>query len=239
MGSFLVKRLVVALVVSGALTLGTPAQGEDVAARSDHGSSVTPGGTFMIGDSTTYRVSGQLRAEVPDWYLDYHWGRSIKALPSHIDRYLAKDPHPSNFVMALGTNWCHNPEWSELRLRRAIAKLPADTNVFLMMVIRAGAFQADKDAIMRRYNQYSKNLARTRPHTYIVDWRKTVLDDPSLDPVTGTSSLLEDGTHQTGSPHGDRRGPGVETYVDLILAKWAQVNDEPTVEGSATAGVGD
>jgi hypothetical protein len=224
-----VKRSVVALVVTAALALSAPAQGDALATRSDHGSSVTPGGTFIIGDSTTYRVSGLLRSEVPEWYLDYHWGRSIKALPSHIDRYLAKDPHPSNFVMALGTNWCHNPEWSEARLRRAIAKLPADTNVFLMMVVRAGAFQAEKDKIMRRYNHYSKDLARTRPHTYIVNWRKTVLDDPTLDPVRGTSALLEDGTHPTGSPHGDTSGPGTETFVRLILDKWAHVNDGPTV----------
>jgi hypothetical protein len=223
-----VKRSVAALLVSGALALAAPAQAEAAAPRSDLGSSVTRGGTFIVGDSTTYRVSGLLRSEAPDWYLDYHWGRSIKALPSHIDRYLAKDPHPSNFVMALGTNWCHNPEWSEKRLRRAIAKLPADTNVFLLMVIRAGAFQADKDAIMRRYNRYSKNLAKTRPHTYVVNWRKAVLHDRTLDPVTGTSSLLEDGTHPTGSPHGDTKGPGTETFAGLILAKWAQVNGAPT-----------
>ncbi len=222
------KRSVVVVVFASLLALGSPTRGDTPATRSDHGSTVTPGGTFIIGDSTTYRVSGLLRDEAPGWYLDYQWGRSIKALPSHIDRYLAKDPHPSNLVMALGTNWCHNPEWSEQRLRRAIAKLPRDTNVFLVMVIRAGAFQADKDKIMRLYNGYSKDLAKTRPNTYIVDWRKAVLADPTFDPVTGTSSLLEDGTHQTGSPHGDTAGPGSKTYVDLILDKWAQVNGEPT-----------
>ena len=208
-------------------TTNAQSPGASASERSDHGSSVHPGGTFMIGDSTTYRVSGMLRDVAPDWYLDYHWGRSIKALPSHIDSYLAKDPHPSNFVMALGTNWCHDPEWSLARLRRAIAKLPADTNVFLVTVVRAGEFQADKDKIMRLYNGYSRALARTRPNTYIINWRQTVMTDPTLDPVSGTSSLLEDGTHQTGSPHGDTRGPGEATYVDLVVSKWRLVNGPP------------
>jgi hypothetical protein len=192
-----------------------------------HGSTVHRGGTFVVGDSTTYRVAGLLREKVPDWYLDYHWGRSVKALPQHIKRYLKKDPDPSNFVMALGTNWCHDPEWSAARLRRAIGQLPRDTNVFLLTVVRAGAFQADKDRILRLYNGYSKDLARTRPHTYIVDWRKVVLADPTLDRETGLSSLLEDGTHQTGSPHGDTKGPGQRTYVDLVLSRWQQVNGQP------------
>ncbi len=52
----------------------------------------------------------------------------------------------------------------------------------------------------------------------------TVLADPTLDPVTGESSLLEDGTHQTGSTHGQRPGPGVDTWIDLVVDKWERVN---------------
>jgi hypothetical protein len=51
-----------------------------------------------------------------------------------------------------------------------------------------------------------------------------VLADPTLNPVTGLSSLLEDGTHETGGPYGDRRGPGVKTYVKLVLQAWKKVN---------------
>ncbi|HCB03320.1 MAG TPA: hypothetical protein PLZ93_10755 [Nocardioides sp.] len=185
-------------------------------------------GTFMIGDSTTYRIAPELQRLRPDWYLDFQRGRSIRTLASHIDRYLRHNPVPANFIMALGTNRCHHPDWSEARLRRAIAKLPARTNVFLVMVVRAGEFQADKDAVLQEYNSYSRNLAKTRPNTYIIDWRGTVLADPTLDPVTGLSSLLEDGTHETGGPYGDRRGPGVRTYIDLVLSKWRQVNRATT-----------
>jgi hypothetical protein len=181
-------------------------------------------GTFMVGDSTTYRIAPKLRKLKPDWHLDYQRGRSIRTLPAHIDAYLKQNPLPANFVMALGTNRCHDPDWSQARLRRAIAKLPSRTNVFLVMVVRAGEFQADKDAVLKRYNRYSRDLARTRPNTYVVDWRGTVLADPTLDPVSGISSLLEDGTHETGGPHGHRRGPGVRTYIDLVVSKWEQVN---------------
>jgi hypothetical protein len=183
-------------------------------------------GTFMVGDSTTYRIAPDLQALKPDWYLDYQRGRSIRTLPSHIDAYLKHNALPANFIMALGTNRCHDPDWSEARLRHAIAKLPSRTNVFLVMVVRAGRFQADKDAELREYNRYARDLARDRPNTYVIDWRRTVLADPTLNPVTGVSSLLEDGTHETGGPRGERRGPGVKTYIDLVVSKWEQVNGQ-------------
>jgi hypothetical protein len=218
---------IAALLVTVVVALSSPAGSANprsASPRSPHPHPVTLGGTFMIGDSTTYRVARELREAEPDWYLDYHWGRSIAALPAHIRSYLRKDPDPSNFVMALGTNQTHHPEWSERRLRRAIGQLPRSTNVFLVMVVRAGRFQASKDRLLRRYNGYSRDLARSRPHTYVINWRKRVLADPTLDPVTGISSLLEDGTHQTGGPHGIRPGPGVRTYVDLVVSKWESVN---------------
>lgn len=181
-------------------------------------------GTFIIGDSTLWRVAPRLRKVEPDWYVDQQRGRPVSALRQRMATYLHTNPTPANFVMALGTNRCHDPEWSYARLKRAIDQLPRATNVFLVMVVRAGSYQRWKDVTLRLYNRYSRRLARTRPHTYIVNWRKTVLADPTLDPVTGESSLLEDGTHQTGSTHGDEPGPGVDTYIDLIISKWEQVN---------------
>jgi len=160
----------------------------------------------------------------PDWYIDHQRGRAVNALERRMAAYLEVNPTPANFVMALGTNRCHFPEWSYARLRRAIALLPEETNVFLVMVVRAGSYQRWKDVTLRLYNRYSRNLARFRPHTYVIDWRQTVLSDPTLDPVTGESSLLLDGTHQTGSTHGEEPGPGVDTYIDLIVSKWEQVN---------------
>lgn len=181
-------------------------------------------GTFIVGDSTLFRVAPRLREVQPDWYIDHQRGRPVSALRQRMARYLAQNPTPANFVMALGTNRCHLPEWSYGRLKRAIDQLPDATNVFLVMVVRAGSYQRWKDVTLRLYNRYSRRLARERPHTYVVDWRQTVLSDPTLDPRTGESSLLEDGTHQTGSTHGQDPGPGVDTYIDLIVRKWRQVN---------------
>ncbi len=181
-------------------------------------------GTFIVGDSTLYRVAPRLRELEPDWYIDHQRGRPVSALRQRIAKYLRINPNPANFVMALGTNRCHFPEWSYARLRRAIAQLPKETNVFLVMVVRAGSYQRWKDVTLRQYNRYSRHLAHTRRHTYVVDWRQTVLSDRTLDPVTGESSLLLDGTHQTGSTHGEKPGPGVDTYIDLVVSKWARVN---------------
>src|SRR4051794_33924189 len=218
------KKLLAVTATAALASLGAvaPAHSTPTPATAAHARLAS--GTFMIGDSTTYRIAPGLQALEPDWYLDFKRGRSIRTLPAHIDAYLRKNAVPANFIMALGTNRCHRPDWSEARLRRAIAKLPARTNVFLVMVVRAGQFQADKDAVLQQYNRYSRDLAKSRPHTYIIDWRSTVLADPTLDPVTGLSSLLEDGTHETGGPYGERRGPGVRTYIDLVLSKWKQVN---------------
>ena len=182
-------------------------------------------GTFLIGDSTLFRVAPRLRELRPDWYADHERGRPVSALRQRIAKYLRINPNPANFVMALGTNRCHDPEWSYARLKRAIDQLPAETNVFLVMVVRAGSYQRWKDVTLRRYNRYSRRLAHSRPNTYIVDWRQTVLADPTLDPVTGESKLLEDGTHQTGSTHGQARpGPGVDTWIRLVVSKWERVN---------------
>jgi hypothetical protein len=181
-------------------------------------------GTFIVGDSTLYRVAPRLRQVEPDWYVDHERGRPVSALRQRIAAYLRINPSPANFVMALGTNRCHNPEWSYARLKRAIDQLPRETNVFLVMVVRAGSFQRWKDVTLRLYNRYSRHLAATRPNTYIVNWRQTVMSDPTLDPVTGVSALLMDGTHQTGNTHGEAPGPGVDTWIDLVVSKWAKVN---------------
>jgi hypothetical protein len=214
-----VKRLLLAALAAFLVPVVAPPAGAD--------QRIPPppyAGTFIVGDSTLYRVAPRLRELEPDWYIDHQRGRPVSALRQRIAKYLRLNPHPANFVMALGTNRCHFPEWSYARLKRAIDQLPKETNVFLVMVVRAGSYQHWKDVTLRLYNRYSRHLAQIRPHTYIVNWRQTVLADKTLDPVTGESSLLEDGTHQTGSTHGQKPGPGVDTYIELIVSKWERVN---------------
>ncbi|HCB04114.1 MAG TPA: hypothetical protein PLZ93_03665 [Nocardioides sp.] len=211
----------VAVLISVLVSL-TPSASAGTTGRSVPPPSLS--GTFIIGDSTLFRVAPRLKVVEPDWHIDHQRGRPVSALRQRMAKYLRINPHPANFVMALGTNRCHFPEWSAARLRRAIAQVPAQTNVFLVMVVRAGSYQRDKDVTLRLYNRYSRHLAQTRPNTYIINWRRTVLADPTLDPVTGESELLVDGTHQTGDTHGQPPGPGVDTYVNLIVSKWNQVN---------------
>jgi hypothetical protein len=186
--------------------------------------------TFVIGDSTLKRVTPKLSVEEPDWYIDYQGGRTIAALPGRMDKYLETNPSPANFVMALGTNRTNKSSWTYDRLKRAIDKLPAETNVFLLLVIRAGSRQHWKDVVLQEYNGYSRQLAHDRPNTYVLNWRHLVLSDPTLKdhPVTGVCSLLEDGTHETGSPYRLKKpGPGVDTWIDMVVSKWERVNGEP------------
>ena len=178
----------------------------------------TPTGVLMIGDSTTKRVTPWLAEHQPSWHVDGQGGRPVRALGRRIEVYLRSHPAPADFIMALGTNRSFNPDWTKERLVHAINKLPAETNVYLMMVVRVGRFQAWKDAVLRDYNRISRSLAKSRPNTWVIDWRGTVLRDPTLNRRTGLSLLLEDGTHQTGDPYGSP-GPGVETYVQLIERK--------------------
>src|SRR5689334_1265017 len=96
---------VTATAVLASLAVGTPAHSTPHASTAPHEREVS--GTFMIGDSTTYRIAPDLQALKPDWYLDFKRGRSIRTLASHIDAYLRTNPVPANFIMALGTNRCH------------------------------------------------------------------------------------------------------------------------------------
>jgi hypothetical protein len=219
---FALSALGVLALLAGLLVPNAPATADSRAAPV--AASAAPlSGTFIVGDSTLFQVAPLLRELRPDWYVDHQRGRPVSALKRRVAAYLRTNPNPANFVMALGTNRTHDPDWSAARLRRAIAQLPAETNVFMVMVVRAGSYQRWKDVTLRLYNRWARDLARSRPHTYVVDWRQTVLADPTLDPVTGESSLLVDGTHQTGDTHGQKRGPGVETWVDLVLDKFDEV----------------
>jgi len=213
------RKIALALVsalAAATLVTGAP-HAADAAPRKK-----APETVLMIGDSTTYRVEPKLNERHPTWTIDGQSGRPIRALPNRIEQYLKDNPAPDHFIMALGTNHSVDPDWTKERLERAIAKFPASTNVYLMMVVRCGDFQAFKDADLKLYNSYSRELVKERPNTQIINWRGTVLADPTLNAKTGISSLLEDGTHQTGSPNGrggETPGPGVDTYVRLIESK--------------------
>lgn len=176
--------------------------------------------TFIVGDSTTWRIEPKLSELRPDWHIDALQGRPVKALRSRIKAFLEyQNPNPEHFIMALGTN--RSEDWTAERYRRALALLPNNTKVYMMLVVRTGEFQAWKDETLIEYNRWSRNLAQNRHGFYVINWRGEVLSDPTLNTVTGISSLLEDGTHQSGGVRAkiDPNGAGVDTYIDLILNK--------------------
>lgn len=207
-----VKLILVMTMV--ALALSTPASEQEVKLMS-----TTPtDSVLMIGDSTTKRVTPWLAEHQPTWHVDGEGGRPIRALPRRIEVYLANNPAPDHFIMALGTNRSFDPDWSKQRLVNSLNKFPTSTQVYLMLVVRAGEFQEWKDVTLRQYNSYSRQIAQLRSNTFVIRWRNEVLNDPTLNQKTGVSKLLEDGTHQTGLPYGPE-GIGVETYVRLIEEK--------------------
>lgn len=207
----LLAGVAAALIVASGLTAAAPAPTATAAGD--------PVGVLMIGDSTTNRVEPILNARHPSWTVDGEGGRPVRALPNRLEVYLANNPPPKFFIQALGTNNSTDPDWTKARLRASLDKLPAETIVYLMLVVRAGNFQSDKDDRINEYNRFSRELSLERPRTFVIDWRGTVLSDPSLQ-SNGRSDLLEDGTHQTGTQFGLMRpGPGAETYVRLIENK--------------------
>lgn len=179
---------------------------------------------LLIGDSTLWRAEPILNERQPHWHVDAKRGRPVKALGPRLDAYLRHNPAPDMFVMALGANRSHNPDWSKRRLVHALNKLPRRTDVLLLLVVRTGKFQAWKDRVLRDYNRFSRQVARQRPNTWVVNWRRAVLRDPTLNHRTGRSSLLEDGVHQTGGPRARiRQGPGARRFAGMIERKARQV----------------
>lgn len=199
--------LILMLVLLG-LALHTPngpaqATGAKKGLASPEFSSPQTNSTFLIGDSTSWRLTGKrdggpnlfLRRD-PDWHLNAVGGRSVVKLPSLIQTYLsAVDPAPRTFIMALGTNT--RAEWQSHSYADALSLLPPETSVVLVIPIRAGSNKGEKGKAVARNARWLYALARTRPNTVVADWRSTVLQDPTLDPVTGRSRLLAEGIHQT------------------------------------------
>lgn len=207
------KRLLAAVVAAGALSVAP------VAPTPTAHANVPQESVLMIGDSITWRTAPTLNNRYPGWHVDGKRGRPIKALGPRIKAYLRHNPAPDHFVMALGTNRSHDPDWTQRRLRVALNNLPKRTTVHLMLVVRTGQFQKWKDDTLRDYNRFSRNLAKNRDNFYVINWRKRVLNDPTLNKRTGVSSLLDDGTHPTGRDHRAKtQGPGVDTFVRMIEA---------------------
>lgn len=169
------------------------------------------GKVFLIGDSTSYRLSGQWEAEDggsptynfwnsehPDWIIDAVGGRNVNKLTERIQYHLANvDSSPSIFIMALGTNPDPEDDWWKWKYEQALNLLPATTKVVLVIPVRAGSNKNAKGAQVTKYAGWLHEIAAERNNTIVANWRNRALTNPVPDPVTGISSLLTEGIHQT------------------------------------------
>ena len=176
-----------------------------------------PTTTLAIGDSTLWHAEPELAARHPDWVIDARRGRLVSAMRPLLRAYIRTDGMPDQVVIALGTNGSRS--WSRRDLRRLILEeLGGRTRVVLVLPVRPDGAEAERDRKVRRYARWYQRLARDRPRTFVADWRRRVLQDPSLDPETGLSDLIYDGVHENGEPRGPE-GPGTTVFADLIDAQ--------------------
>jgi hypothetical protein len=163
--------------------------------------------TFVIGDSTSWRLTGEydgtanLWAERhPDWLLDVIGGSNVNTLTTRVQYHLANvDSNPSMFVMALGTNPDPNNDWWKWKYEQALNLLPATTKVILVIPFRGTRVTAEgraKSDAVTRYAGYLHDIAAERDKTIVANWRGLVLSDPTMDPATGIGKWTNDGVHQ-------------------------------------------
>jgi hypothetical protein len=156
--------------------------------QAHHGQRVT----LVIGDSITYRSSPQLRELRPNFVIQGVPGSNANSLTSRLKAYLDHHRAPDRLVVALGSNGFHT---TEATYQRAVDLLPRSTVVGLVTAWRNPAIWGRARSMIVWHNtQYMFDVARTRPHTCTIGWRRTVVANPRL---------LVDGLHPT-VPRGER-----------------------------------
>ena len=168
------------------------------------------GGTFIVGDSTTYRLTGAWEAEDggsptfnlwnarhPDWYVDGVGGRNVNKLGERIDYYLNNiDSNPYMFVMALGTNPDPEDDWYKSHFLGSLNKLPSTTKVILVIPVRAGTNKGTKGTQVTKYAGWLHDIAANRNNTIVANWRQRVFSDQTINTTTGIGEWTNDGIHQ-------------------------------------------
>lgn len=211
-----------AFVIAFFLTPVTPERPLNLSPQS-YSTAPVVGKTFVIGDSTTWRLTGEYdntfnlwNTRHPDWVVDGVGGRIVNKLNERIQYHLDNvDSAPRTFVMALGTNPVPEGEtWWKWNYIQALNLLPASTNVVLVIPVRANRQTAEMRAKaddVTRYAGYLREIANERSNTIAAEWRPVVMNDPTKDPVTGVGEWTNDGIHQ--------RNPfGRDRWMDIVEA---------------------
>lgn len=217
----IMSTLFVAWAGAGVVETNTVAQQKNAASAL--------GGTFIIGDSTTWRLTGEYDGMAnlwairhPDWTVDGVGGRVVTQLASRIAWHLANvDSSPANFIMALGTNPDPSGAWNKHAFELSIEQLPPTTKIVMVIPARAarnGELQREKSDQVTQYAAWLREIAAERGNVVTSEWRSLVMNDPTRDPVSGIGEWLSDGVHQR-NPHGRAK------WIDLIDSAIVRVNN--------------
>jgi hypothetical protein len=127
------------------------------------------GGTFMTGDSVSWRAWDDLRRRTDGWTLDLRPGRRLDELAGRLDWYRADHGDPDRVLIELGTN--RRAGYTEAQFRATMATIPAGTPVLLFLPFREpNRDNANLVAATKRYGRWYKRLAAERPMTCLADW---------------------------------------------------------------------
>lgn len=136
------------------------------------------GGTFMTGDSVSWRAWDELRAIAPsDWTLDLRPGRRLDELGGRLDWYRADHGDPERVIIQLGTN--RRAGYSEADFRATMDTIRPGTPVMMMLPYREpNAENANLVAATKRYTRWMKAYAAQRPATCLADWPAYAAKNP-------------------------------------------------------------
>jgi hypothetical protein len=128
------------------------------------------GGTFVTGDSVSWRADDELYRRAPrSWTLDLRPGRRLDELDGRLDWFRANHGDPDRVIIQLGTN--RRAGYTERDFRNTIASIPDGTPVLFFLPYRKfTGDNANLVAATKRYAGWMKSLAPERPMTCLADW---------------------------------------------------------------------
>lgn len=148
----------------------------------------------MVGDSITAMVKPYLLELRPGWKIDGVPGRNVTTAPDVIRDNLDRWGIPTRLVVALGQN--DHPDWTKADYRALVDLVPRTTTVFFVTTWKDAALKGEEEAATQlTYSNWMRNIADNQPNVYVIEWRVACRE--AVDPTTGLSTLLVDGSHPT------------------------------------------
>lgn len=190
--------LALLLLGSAPAVAGLPAHGRQVGPATSR-IAWSAAGSYVLGDSISAEAA-PLRARRDMWTVNAVHGRPVAALDELVANVTAVDRRPFRVVIELGSNQSRG--WTKQDYAAAIARLPASTRVLLVEPDKAPGTRWGAAGVRATaaYARWMRAIARSRPHTCVVPWRRAAAAHPDW---------LRDGLHPTEEHYAD--------WVDLVL----------------------